>query len=100
MNQNIYVSQLTDFIRDIPGVINVVEIRFFNMEGGGYSTTLHSQANFNRTQNPNTGGFRTQIAYIDNAIFGTPISMFELKYPEKDILIRTASGSENTVSLT
>jgi len=98
MNQNIYVSQLTDFVRDIPGVINVVDIRFFNMEGGEYSTTRHSQAVFDRTQDPNTGTFRTQFEYIDNAIFGTPISMFELRVPEKDILIRTASGVSNTSS--
>lgn len=99
MNQNIYISQLTDFLRDIPGIINVVDIRVYNMEGGGYSDTRHSQANFNRTQDPNSGGYRTQIAYLDNAIFGTPISMFEIKYPSKDILIRTASGVENSVNL-
>ena len=99
MNQNIYMSQLTDFLRDIPGVINVVDLRVINMEGGGYSETKHSQAGFDRTQNPNTGGFRTQMQFIDYTIFGTPISMFELRYPEKDILIRTASGTENTVDL-
>jgi hypothetical protein len=100
MNQNIYVSQLTDFLRDIPGIINVVDIRFYNMEGGDYSSTRHSQANFNRTQDPNTGAFRTEFGYIDNAIFGTPISMFEIKFAAKDILIRTASGVGNTVSVT
>jgi hypothetical protein len=100
MNQNIYVSQLTDFLRDIPGIINVVDIRFYNMEGADYSSTRHSQANLNRTQDPNTGAFRTEFGYIDNAIFGTPISMFEVKFPAKDILIRTASGVGNTVSVT
>lgn len=93
MNQNIYISQLTDFLRDIPGVINVVDIRVFNMEGGGYSNTRHSQATFNRTQDTNTGGYRTQIGFIDYAIFGTPTSMFEIKYPSKDIKIRSSSGS-------
>jgi len=93
MNQNIFVSQVTDFLRDIPGVINVVDIRFFNMEGGAYSDTIHSQANFNRTQDPTTGTFRTQFSYIDNAIFGTPTSMFEVKFSDKDILCRTSSGS-------
>lgn len=90
MNQNIYVSQVVDLIREIPGVINVVDIRFFNMEGGGYSSSIIEQANFNRTQIQGTGGFRTQIEYIDNAIFGTPISMFEIKYPERDVRVRVA----------
>lgn len=99
MNQNIFVSQLTDFLRDIPGVINVVDLRFFNMEGSEYSSSRHSQALFNRTQDPNTGSFRTQFEYVDNAIFGTPISMFEIKFPSKDIKIRTASGVPNTTSV-
>lgn len=95
MNQNLYISQLTDLLRDVPGVINVVDIRIFNMEGGGYSDTRHSQADINRTQDPSTGAFRTQFSFIDNAIIGTPISMFEVKFPDKDIQVRSASGSAN-----
>ena len=41
MNENIYISQITDQLREVPGVINVVDIRFFNMESGGYSNTVH-----------------------------------------------------------
>lgn len=99
MNQNIYVSQITDQLREIPGVINVVDIRIFNMEGGQYSSTRHSQATFNRTQNPNTGEYRTQFNFVDNSIQGTPISMFEVRFPSKDIRIRTASGVPNTASV-
>lgn len=100
MNQNIYISQITDFLRDIPGVINVVDIRFFNMEGGEYSSTRHSQAIFNRTQNPSTGAFRTQFEYIDYAIFGNPISMFEIRRPEADILCRVAFSQIPNTSIT
>lgn len=98
MNQNIFISQITDFLRDIPGVINVVNIRIFNLEGGDYSNAVHQQANFNRTQDPNTGSYRTQFAFIDHAIFGNPISMFEIRNSERDIKIRTASGVPNTSS--
>jgi len=90
MNQNIYVSQLTDILREVPGVINVVDIRFYNMEAGGYSSTLISQAVGNKNIIVETGGFRTQIDFIDNTIFGTPLSLFEVKFPSKDILIRVA----------
>lgn len=90
MNQNIYISQIVDAVREVPGVINVVEIRFFNMEGGGYSNTLISQATGGRSIIPSTGGYTTQIDYIDNTIFGTPLSMFEIKYPDKDVKIRVA----------
>lgn len=90
MNQNIYISQIIDKIRDVPGVINVVEIRFYNMEGGGYSTTLCAQATGGRVIIPDTGGYRTQIDYIDNTIFGSTLALFEIKKPSFDIRCRVA----------
>lgn len=90
MNQHIYVSQLTDILREIPGVINVVDIRFYNLEAGLYSSTLCSQATGFRTQDIDSGVYKTQIIYIDNAIYSTPLSMFEVRYPEKDIKVRVA----------
>lgn len=88
MNQHIYISQLTDEIREVPGVINVIDVRFFNLEGFPYSNTLSSQATEGREKTSEPGVFRTQIEPIDNAIFSTPISMFEVKFPEKSIKIR------------
>ena len=88
MNQHLYVSQLVDVLREVPGVINVVNINFFNLEGGGYSSTLISQATGERTQVPETGGFRTKIELLDNTVFSTPISMFEIREPAKDIKVR------------
>ena len=88
MNQHIYVAQLTEMLREIPGVINVVDIRFYNLEGGLYSMILSSQAIGNKTYDNNTGTYRTQIDYIDNAIYSTPLSMFELRYPDKNIKVR------------
>lgn len=89
MNENIYVSQITDKLRDVPGVINVVDIRFYNMESGGYSNTVHFQATGPRFL-LSSGGYRTQIEYVDNTIFGTPLSMFEVRNPSSDILVRVA----------
>jgi hypothetical protein len=99
MNQHIYISQLTESLREIPGVINVVDIRAFNLDGGSYSDTLISQANgvtefltqgTSNTSTVTSGARRTVINYIDNAIFSTPLSMFEVRYPEMDIMIRTS----------
>jgi len=90
MNQHIYVSQLTDILREVPGVINVVDIRFYNMEGGLYSSILCSQATGQGTEDLVQGVYKTQIEFIDNTIFSTPVSMFEVRYPEKDIRCRIA----------
>lgn len=90
MNQHIYVSQLVDILREVPGVINVVNIDFFNLEGGGYSSTLIGQATGERVQIPETGGFKTKIELVDNTIFSTPISMFEVRNPSINLKVRVA----------
>ncbi len=90
MNQHIYVSQLTDILREVPGVINVVDVRFYNLEYGPYSSVLCDQALGETTQDVNLGVYKTQILLLDNAIYSTPLSMFEVRYPEKDIKVRVA----------
>jgi hypothetical protein len=92
MGQHVYISQINDILREIPGVINVVDIRAFNVDGGNYSSTLISQANGNTEfiGSPSSSTRKTGINYIDNAIYSTPLSMFEVRYPEKDILVRTS----------
>ena len=90
MNQHIYISQLTDILREIPGVINVVDVRFYNLEAGPYSSTLSSQSVGERTQDIDLGIYKTQIVFLDNAIYSTPLSMFEVRFPEKDIRARVS----------
>lgn len=90
MNQHIYISQIVDAIREIPGIINVVDIRFYNMEGGVYSPTLIAQATGQRENILHTGIYRTQIEPINNAIFSTPVSMWQIRQPDMDILVRTS----------
>ncbi len=87
MNENIYVSQIVDQLREVPGIINVVDLRFYNMESGGYSDTLHFQATGSRIL-LSSSGYRTQIELIDNTIFGSPTHLTEIKFSEKDILCR------------
>ena len=95
LGQHIYISQMTDILREVPGVINVSGIRAYNLDGGQYSSTLISQANGNTELLSASAGVaggarRTRINFIDNAIYSTPLSMFEIRYPESDIFIRTA----------
>lgn len=89
-NQNIYVSQIVDALREIPGVINIVDVRFYNMEGGDYSNTLIVQAVGDRLSIIGTSIYKTEIQLIDNTVFGSSISMFEIKFPDNDIKVRVA----------
>jgi hypothetical protein len=88
MGEHIYNSQLVELLREVAGVINVVDVRYFNIDGGSYSPTIISQAIGNRERYINNGTYKTQIQLINNAIYGTPMSMFEIRSEETDLSIR------------
>ena len=78
MNQDIFLGRLQREILGANGVINVIAIKVFNRVGGQYSNNVVSQA-----IDPTTG----EITIINNTIYSTADSMFEIKYPEKDIKV-------------
>lgn len=79
MNQDIFLGRLQRQILEANGVINVIGIKVYNKVGGEYSNNVISQAFTNTT----TG----EIQIINNTIHSTADSMFEIKYPEKDIRV-------------
>lgn len=103
LNQPIFISQIIDILRDVPGVINVVDVVAYNVDGGSYSRTLISQANgpteflgssVTNSSNPEDSGVRkTLIQYVDNTIYSTPLSMFEIKFPDIDLKVRTTTSN-------
>ena len=81
MGQNIYISPLIETVNNIGGVLNVIQLRLFNKVGGG----LYS---LNEISQPYLYEDTRQIDIEDMTLYGDPISMFEIKYPNKDISIR------------
>jgi len=79
MNDDIRITRLENRISEVNGVLNVIEIKVYNKVGGQYSNNVISQEIFNR----NTG----EIRLINNMVYSTRDSMFEIKYPEKDIKV-------------
>lgn len=79
MNQDVFLGRLQRQILEANGVINVIGITVYNKVGGNYSNNVISQA----FANPATG----EIQIINNTIYSTEDSMFEIKYPEKDIKV-------------
>ena len=87
MNENIYLGQLIENINNVEGVLNVVDIRAFNKVGGNYSLNEISQ--------PYLDNATRKIDFIgEYTIFGEPNTMFEIKFPERDIIIRV-KGSQS-----
>lgn len=79
MDENIFLARLQQQILNANGVVNVIGIKVFNKVGGNYSNNAISQ----EILNPTTG----EIKIVNNTIYSTPNSMFEIKYPEKDIVV-------------
>jgi len=79
MNRDIFLGRLQKEILNANGVVNIISIKVYNKVGGNYSTNVVSQA----IANTSTG----EITIINNTVYSTEDSMFEIKYPEKDIRV-------------
>lgn len=79
MGDDIFIGELQNEINQINGVVNVIEIIVYNKVGGNYSLNPIEQALVDET----TG----EIELINNTIYSSEDSMFEIKYPSKDIVV-------------
>lgn len=82
MGDNIYLSPLIETINNVGGVLNVIDIRVYNKVGEG-------KYSLNEISQPYLDDDTRQIDIVDDyTLFGEPTSMFEVKYPTQDIMIR------------
>lgn len=81
MGQNIYLSNLLEKINNVPGVLNVIDLRVFNKVGGKYSNNEISQPFVDAPT-------REVDIQNDYTLFGEPQTMYEVKYPDVDIVVR------------
>ena len=81
MGQNIYLSNLLEIINNVAGVLNIIELRVYNKVGGKYSSNEISQ--------PYIDAESRQIDISDEyTLFGEPTTMFEVRFPTTDIIVR------------
>lgn len=86
LNENIYISDLIEKINNVNGVINVIDIRFYNKVG--YNDGLEYSYNETSMEYVEDAVEAKQIALIDGTLFGENNGIFEIKYPNRDISIR------------
>jgi hypothetical protein len=79
MNEDIFIGDLVKMVNDINGVINVVSYKIYNKVGNGYSLNEIEMAYANDTTR--------EIQLVNNTIYSVEDSMFEIKYPQRDIRI-------------
>lgn len=82
MGENIYLSDLIEMINNIPGVLNVIDLKIYNFIGDGvYSLNEISQ--------PLADEETREIDLLGQfTIFGEPNAMFEIKQSRRDVRFR------------
>jgi hypothetical protein len=77
MNQEIFIGDILEGINNVVGVINVISYKVYNKVGGQYS--------LNEIEQPYIDNSTREIQLIDNTIYSSFDSMFEIKFPNSDI---------------
>jgi hypothetical protein len=82
MGDNIYLAALMETINNVKGVLNVIDMRVFNKIGNG-------EYSMNEIAQPYLDEETREIDLLGQfTLFGESTSMFEVRYPNKDILVR------------
>lgn len=97
MGEEIYVSDLEKEISKIDGVINLISLRVYNKYTEGYSPVKIGQeiVNFETSCNldesesyQREGADMVDLTATDGILYNDGDCMMEIKYPEKDIVVR------------
>ena len=83
MGDPLFVGELMKEVNNVPGVVNVIEVRVYNKIGGQYSSSETSQRYVNKNNK--------QIELIDNTIFAEPDQIYQIRFAYKDIKVRIKS---------
>jgi len=79
MGQNVNVSEIRRLIQSQNGVITLSSIKFFNKIGGQYSSSQTSQRYADSATK--------EIELVDDTIFAEPNQMYQIRFPNKDVII-------------
>lgn len=79
MNEDIFLGDLQNKINDINGVINILGLKAYNMVGNGYS--------LNQIEQPYVNDQTREIQLINNTVYSVEDSLFEIKFPDRDIRV-------------
>ena len=83
MGDNIYLAQLIENINNVGGVLNVTDLLVFNKVG-------NNKYSLNTIAQPYIDEATREIDLLgEYTLYGEPNAMFEIKYPNNDIKVRT-----------
>lgn len=91
INQPIYISNVSTILQEVEGVINVVDIKFYNVFGEDtISGKKYSEAEIgtyynNSNISTNLMNNRYEMLPVNNILLSRPSDMFNIRYPDDDI---------------
>lgn len=102
MGDDIFIGDLEKEITSTDGVISIIELSVYNVYQGSYSNNISTLPRKMITSNScNTSvestvvnltngskSFQIDLDSIDKVLYGDDDSMFEIKYPENDIVVK------------
>jgi hypothetical protein len=88
MGDPLFVGDLMKEIGNVAGVVNVVDIRVYNQIGGTYSSSEVSQSYKNSVTK--------EIQQSDMTVFMLSNQIFQIRFPNVDIKVRTKSLGTTT----
>ena len=88
MGDPLFVGDLSKTIGNIQGVVNVIDIRVYNQIGGQYSSSQVAQSYVDNTTK--------EILQSDMTVFMKSNQIFQIRFPNVDIMVRTKSLSTTT----
>lgn len=86
LGDHLYLGGLKKEISNIGGVLNLVDLKVYNKIENGYSDSKVSQGFIDQET--------LQIKTTDETIFMRSNQIYQIRYPEKDIIIRTKKLTE------
>ena len=87
MGDPLFVGELMKEVNNVPGVVNVIDVRVYNKTGGEYSSAKVSQ-----TMDSISG----LITQSDMTVFMKSNQIFQIRFPNKDIQIRVKTLGTTT----
>jgi len=88
MGDPLFVGDLSKTIGNVAGVVNVIDIRVYNKIGGQYSSSQVAQSYKDDTTK--------EILQSDMTIFMKSNQIFQIRFPNVDIMVRTKSLGTTT----
>lgn len=88
MGDPLFLGDLTRQLGSVSGVINVIDVRVFNLVGGQYSTAETSQAY--------SDPVKKQILLSDMTVYMKSNQIFQIRFPNSDIKVRVKTLGTTT----